>query len=97
MKDNIAEQVLKYNKLWEETDKITIADNVERILCTKRPECAAKWSTKVNVLAKMTESKPDAVYAWLNRSRGRVKVPFLKLCKIASELNVDVSDFLKNP
>lgn len=87
---NIATEILEINELWEKTDKITIADNVEEFLFMKHPECAEKWNTKIYVLSEITGAKTDTVYAWLNHSRERVKVPFLKLCQIASVLDVDI-------
>lgn len=87
---NIATEILEINELWESTDKITIADNVEEFLFMKYPECVGKWNAKIYVLSEITGAKTDTVYAWLNRGRERVKVPFLKLCQIASVLDVDI-------
>ena len=93
-KSEIAAKVLELNELWDKTDKSVIAENVERYLYVKYPECAVKWSTKVCTIAEMTRSKSDAVYAWFNRSRGNVKIPFLKLCSIAVSLDVDIYKLL---
>ena len=88
---NIAEEILNINELWENTDKITMAENVEYFLCLKYPECKA-YKAKMKRLEEITGSQKDSVYAWINRSRGRVKVPLLKLCKIALALNVDIKE-----
>lgn len=95
LKDNIAAQMLTYNNLWEKTDKSVIANNVEKYLYRKHPECSGAFEIKMNKLEEITGSKRQTVYAWLNRSRERVKVPFLKLCVIAIALDVDIADLLK--
>lgn len=95
MKKNIATEILNINELWDNTDKITIAENVEYFLCMKFPECKS-YKVKMEKLEEITGSQKNAIYAWINRSRERVKVPFLKLCKIASVLNVDIKEmFIK--
>lgn len=91
MMENVATEILSINELWESTDKITIAENVEYFLCGKFPECAT-YNIKMEKLEEITGSRRDTIYAWINRSRGNVKVPFLKLCKIASELDVDIRE-----
>lgn len=95
MADNIANKVLTLNEKWEHTDKTTIAENVEKHLYSKFPECSANWSVKVEKISEITGSKPDTVFAWFNRGRPNVKVPFLKLCKIADYLGSDVAEFFK--
>ena len=52
-------------------------------------------SVKVEKISEITGSKPDTVFAWFNRGRPNVKVPFLKLCKIADYLGSDVAEFFK--
>lgn len=97
MKKNIAAEILNINELWEGADKVTIAENVEYFLCQKFPECKA-YKIKMEKLEEITGSRRDSIYAWINRSRGRVKVPLLKLCKIALALNVDIKEmFVHRP
>ena len=97
MKRNIATEILNINELWDNTDKITIAENVEYFLCMKFPECKS-YKVKMEKLEEITGSQKDTIYAWINRSRGRVKVPLLKLCKIAAYLNVDIREmFIQRP
>ena len=96
MKDKIAAQILIYNELWEKTDKSVIAGNVEKYLYLKYPECSGAFDTKMNKLEEITGSKRQTIYAWLNRSRGRVKVPLMKLCVIANALDVDITELLKS-
>ena len=95
MKEKIAAQILIYNDLWDKTDKSVIADNVEKYLFLKYPECSGVFDTKMNKLEEITGSKRQTIYAWLNRSRDRVKVPLMKLCTIANSLDVDIADLLK--
>lgn len=92
--DNIAKQILKYNKIWEESDKELLAENIERYLFAAYPECSQSFDIKLKKLEDITGSKRETVYAWLNRSRKNVKVPFIKLCAIADALSIDISDML---
>ena len=90
-----AAQVLQFNSQWESTNKSIIADNVEKYLYVKYPECRASYSAKMEKLIEITKCKKDAIYSWLNRSRENVKVPLLKLCILAVALDVNVGDLLK--
>lgn len=89
-----ADIILELQERWERADKNTIMDNVEHYICAIYPECALKWSAKIHTVSELTDSKTDAVYAWFNRGRENVKIPFLKLCKLATSLNVDIENFL---
>lgn len=90
--ENFANEYLSLNKQWEETDKTTIAENVEKYINEQITD-SSTWSARVQKIAEITDSKPDTVYAWLNRGRANVKVPFLKLCMIANYLKVDLKEF----
>lgn len=90
-----AAQVLQFNSQWENTNQSVIADNVEKYLYAKYPECKESYNAKMDKLIDITKSKKDSIYSWLNRSRENVKVPLLKLCMLAVALDVNVSDFLE--
>lgn len=94
MVDNVAAEIIKLFDEWDQIDKNTLADRVETVLYKKYPECEASWLNKIGHLSQMTGAKPDTVYAWFNRGRGNVKVPFLQLCRIALAMNLDVDTFL---
>lgn len=94
-KTTLAAKILSLNKLWEQTSKSTIAENVEEYLYAKFPECKKSYKVKMEKLQEISGSQKNTVYAWVNRSREDVKVPFLKLCKIAKALDVDIQDMLK--
>ena len=94
-KKSLAARILSANKQWEQTSKATIAENVEQYLYTKFPECKTSYKIKMEKLQEISGSQKNTVYAWVNRSREDVKVPFLKLCKIAKALDVDIEDMLK--
>ncbi len=87
--------VLELQEKWEHTDKNTIMDNLERFLIAKYPECRG-FDTKLEKLMDISGAKKHTVYAWVNRSRENVKVPFLKLCEIAKTLDVDVDILLSH-
>ena len=94
-KKSLAARILSANKQWEQTSKATIAENVEQYLYAKFPECKTSYKAKMEKLQEISGSQKNTVYAWVNRSREDVKVPFLKLCKIAKALDVDIEDMLK--
>ena len=94
-KKSLAARILSANKQWEQTSKATIAENVEKYLYAKFPECKTSYKVKMEKLQEISGSQKNTVYAWVNRSREDVKVPFIKLCKIAKALDVDIEDMLK--
>lgn len=94
-KKSLAARILSANKQWEQTSKATIAGNVEQYLYAKYPECKTSYKVKMEKLQEISGSQKNTVYAWVNRSREDVKVPFFKLCKIAKALDVDIEDMLK--
>ena len=89
-----ADDVLMLELKWKNTNKDTIVDNLYEYLIRYNPECK-KFDVKIKTLMEISGDKENTVYAWINRSRRKVKIPFLKLCKIASALNVSVEDMLK--
>lgn len=90
-----AAQILQFNAQWNETDKFTIADNIEKYLYEKFPECKDSYNVKMEKLIEITKSKKDTIYSWLNRGRENVKFPLLKLCMLAVALDVNVEKFLE--
>lgn len=90
-----AAQVLQFNSQWENTNQSIIADNVEKYLYAKYPECKESYNVKMDKLIDITKSKKDSIYSWLNRSRENVKVPLLKLCMLAVAFDVNVNNFLE--
>ena len=94
-KKSLAARILSANKQWEQTSKATIAENVEQYLYAKFPECKTSYKVKMEKLQEISGSQKNTVYAWVNRSREDVKVPFLKLCRIAKALDMDIEDMLK--
>lgn len=88
---NNAKNILELNQLWNEADSNTIADNVEDAL--KAHDCKS-FGERMEKLIDITNSSKHAVYAWLNRGRRNVKIPFLKLCMIAESLDMDVKELL---
>lgn len=91
---NFAAQILELNRAWEETDKITIAENIETQLAAHDPTCN-NYTKRLETLIELTGSKKESVYAWLNRGRLNVKAPMLKVCAIAAALDIDVYDLLR--
>lgn len=83
--------ILILNALWVRTDSNTITDNVENLLISNG---CKTFSERWNKLTEITSSTKHAVYAWLNRGRTNVKIPFLKLCKIAEKYDVEINTLL---
>ena len=88
---NDAKNILELNKLWDEADSNTIADNVEDLLISYGYNT---FSDRMEKLVTITNSSKHAVYAWLNHGRTNVKIPFLKLCMIADALNTNIIKLL---
>lgn len=87
----IADEYLELTSEWSAAKSDTISKNIERYCRKLYPE----YSEFAAKLSSITGSSKHTVYAWVNKSRGNVKVPLAKLCMIAKELNVDVREFLK--
>ena len=90
----VAKEYIELTDAWNNTSKETMVNNVLNLLCERYPECNT-FSGRNRKLEEITNSKKEAVYAWVNLSRSDVRIPLLKLCMIAVELNVDVMEFLK--
>lgn len=90
----MAEEILNLNELWSNTSKDIIIENIEQALSLRFPECV-NFNDKIAKIMMCTDASLHTVYAWMNRSRENVKIPFLKLCALADELKIDVTEFLK--
>lgn len=89
----IAKEYLMLTNSWYEADSETIAENVERYIIEKYPDCKVR-STMYKKLARLTGLSVHTVYAWMNKSRNKIKIPLDKLCFIAMSLQIDVEQFL---
>ena len=85
-------KVLELNEMWENADSNTIAENVKEFLAESGHD---SFSARMKKLIEITGSSSHTVYAWMNRSRTNVKIPFLKLCMIAEALEKDVEEMLQ--
>ena len=88
-----AAQILYLNQLWKEIDSDVLMNNIENILSLRGIN---SFAARMEVLAEITNSKQQTVYAWINRGRNDVKVPFIKLCMISEKLEVDIKELLQN-
>lgn len=89
-----ASRILELQQKWNVADKDTITDNIEKYLIRKYPACR-NLEIKLEKLMEITGSKKETVYAWVNRGRQDVKIPFLKLCMVAEYLNVSMDLFFE--
>lgn len=88
---NNGKDILILNEIWNKIDSNTITDNVEQLL---EKDGLKTFNEKWKRLIEITGSTKHAVYAWLNRGRTNVKIPFLKLCSIAQAYGVEISKLL---
>lgn len=93
-RESIAREYLELTDMWDKTDKKIIIDNLTKLLCEKYPKCQ-KINYKKDILARVTNSNIHTVYAWLNSSRANVKIPLLKLCMVATHLDVGIYKFFE--
>lgn len=98
MDKSVAKEYIDLTQLFETTTKDFVIDNLDRIFGypqTYRKRRNKESVDKISLLAEITETeKIDTVRAWFNRSRDNVKIPLLKLCKIAEYANINVEDIL---
>lgn len=88
---NLAKEIIKAADYWQQADKETLTNNILKLLHNNGYDTfTKKWKR----LCEITDSGKQTVYAWLNGSRQNVKIPFLKLCMVASEYKVDLYDLL---
>ena len=79
------------NEMWDKTDSGVITENVVKLLAEDGYNTfTERWKRLMDI----TGSTKHAVYAWLNRGRTDIKIPFLKLCLIADTYNIEVSKLI---
>lgn len=91
---NLAATIARLHKQWKAMNKAEIADNIEKYLYEKYPECQTSFDIKMEKLAEFTGAEKQTIYSWLNRSRERVKMPFHRVCQIAGALEADIEEIL---
>lgn len=96
MREPLAKECLELNKIWNNTDKVVVLENVKKYMQENIPECQHGFNVIWDNLVKITGAKRHTVYAWLNRGRSNVKIPLIRLCEIADKLGVDIMKFFDN-
>ena len=91
--ESIAKEYLMLTNSWYEADSEVISKNVERYMIEKHPECKVRQAM-YKKLSRLTGLSVHTVYAWMNKSRNKIKIPLDKLCFIAVSLQIDVEQFL---
>ena len=89
---NDAKNFLDYNDKWKQADSNAITDNVENVL---KDNGFVSLADRIDKLCAITDSANHAVYAWLNHGRENVKIPLLKLCKIAEYFHVELDELIR--
>lgn len=96
MERTTARIFMDITELWDNTPKGIMIDNIERFLGYSTTFRGHKDSTRLRQLEDITDSSTHTVNAWMNRSRENVKIPLLKLCKIAEYLGIAVEELLSS-
>lgn len=96
MEKTTARIFMDITELWENTPKSIMVDNIERLLGYSATFRGHKDNTRLKKLESITDSSTHTVNAWMNRSRENVKIPLLKLCKIADYLGIEVEELLSS-
>lgn len=94
MNNSDAKSILMLQNLRDRISKNALIDNIEYYLYKKYPRCEYSFVEKIGTVAELTGDKFETAYAWFNRSRKNAKIPFIKLCRLAAGLNVDVAKLL---
>ena len=100
----IAGEIIKYYDKWERLEKNDLVFWLKKYVSDAYPECKnllehgtsrGSSTALIQRIMEMTGSKKDSVFSWLNMGRADVKIPFIKLCKLADALNIELDEFLK--
>lgn len=87
-----ASEILYLSDKRDRTDSKVIAANLEIILSDNGYK---RRDEQIEILAEITESSSHTCHAWLNAGRRDVKIPFIKLCKIADRFNIDIEKIME--
>lgn len=90
MSNSFAGNILSLNELYTSTDKEIINKNIDKIL-----SCETSRERDLRLMH-FTDSGKHTVVAWMNRGRPDVKIPLMKLCMLAQELETDISVFFES-
>lgn len=94
--DTVAKNYIDLTEKWENTDKLIVINNLERVFGDADVLKRNKDNTRREVLSKITSVDAQTIRAWMNKSRMNVKIPLLKLCMIAEALKMDVDVLLSD-
>jgi len=89
---NKAKEIIETESKWQRIDSVVLIDNLIEELNKLQFDT---YKQRVQLLAELTGSTKYTVEAWINSGRRNIKVPFLKLCRIASELDLDIDKLLE--
>lgn len=92
---SVAKQYIELTRLFEEAEKGFVTDNIERLFGYTQTYQGSRNNERVTAISIASETQNvDTIRAWTNRSRGNVKIPLYKLCKIAESKQISVVDLL---
>lgn len=88
---NIAKEILELESTWNQMDSGELIENVRNALQDKG---LTTYTDTIKELSVVTQSTKHTVEAWINSGRKNVKIPFLKLCMIAVNYDIDIYQLL---
>lgn len=88
----IADTILELEKQWQDLDKKSLTDNIKNALSEHGIET---YTEQLKKLMEITESSYYSTQSWFNMGRENVRIPFLKVCKVASYIDVDLEKLLQ--
>lgn len=78
MTGTTANDILCLFHKWEDIDKVTLTENIEKELVQRGFNELNQRISKINDI---TKSNYNTIFAWLNKSRLNVKIPFLSYAR----------------
>ena len=88
---NTTEKIIELWDTYDQYDSATLALKVDGYL---KEQGLDNFVKRTEFLTEVTGLSDQGVFAWFNKGR-KVKIPFVKLCKIALALNMEVEEILK--
>ena len=88
---NTAQKILQLHNAYEKIDSAVLSIKILEYLKEKGFE---GYAERTEFLQSITGLSKQTIFAWFNKGRN-VKIPFVKLCKIALALNMEVEEILK--
>ncbi|MGI6172395.1 MAG: hypothetical protein ACOYI8_00675 [Christensenellales bacterium] len=87
----LADDILRLHAIWDENGKQITVQNLEALFSVT----PMTYFDRARLMGKITSSSEHTAQAWLNLGRMNVKIPLIKLCRIAQFFGISVDDLLR--